>query len=97
MKFRISVLTIILIIFFLFSSFNYFLDKSLYDTHNELCNVLKPVDLISSSDSEREEWGDCILLSSHYLDKVGLKLYASTILILLIILSWKVDYLKKEG
>jgi len=88
---KISVLTIVLIIFTLM----FFVYKGLFEIQDEFCNELKPADMLNASDFEFTAWEDCFYSRQNLHAKYGLTMFASFIFVFLTILSWKVDHLKK--
>ena len=93
---RLGHMSLAKILFFLFTAFLLVLSYSYYRVDNSLCDALMPEDLRSSSNAEFERWSDCVLDTRHILIRVGLYLFSSFILILLGLLSWKVDCLWKK-
>lgn len=96
---KIRFLTFLLIGFTLFMPYDLYVEKKVLDITDDTCNRLSPMnvsDMIAMSDFESELWGNCLVQEQIYSTRYLLKLFATTIFIVLIILSWKIDNLKKH-
>ena len=93
---RISILTILLIIFTLTTLPMFFMYQRLLHMQDDFCNEIKPKNILGSSDAEYEAWKSCFFSRQDLHIKYGLTMFASIVLIFLTILSWKFDGLKIE-
>jgi len=91
---KISVLTVVLIVFTLLSLSLYYRYKVLFGIQDDFCNSLEPKDKLSSPDSVFDAWKDCYFNRQDLHIKYGLTMFTSTLFIFIAILSWKVDQIK---
>lgn len=90
-----------LIIFALMVSGIWYTNKMIYNSQAELCNLIQPnldnIEDYSELDSEMwEEWRDCLDTQQMLHNKSGMNMFVSAIFMFLVILSWKIDHIKKK-
>ena len=70
--------------------------KLTFDMQKDLCGKIDSMDILNTSDSEYEMIKDCYYQQQIAYTKYGLTMFVTTIFIFLIIISFKIDYIKKH-
>ena len=98
---KISGLTIFLVLATLMSLFFYYTDHKIMLMYGKTCNEIvldTSIEDLKSLPQERwDSFESCLQQQSYYILKNWILFFASTFFIVLTILSWKIDYLKKSS